>query len=397
MLQPPAYAAVLAKAQAFIPPSWGRSGFPLRLIAASTAILFLLLLLLLDGTRSYLPTFQANHHHNNTSPPPPVTIPNQLHFVYILKDPVAGDFGFQFSHFLSIFAAHHHWRPHKIFLHTNVLANSTAVARARSGEAGKWNRLVLTHFNSTLEINTVPTPTHAGNGRELVNMEHKSDFVRVKAVHDLGGVYIDWDVHALRDIRILLNSGFKAIGGRQVDGLLNSGTFMSTKGGKMIRLWMEKMHVVYDGKWATHSNVVLTNIAERLIREEGEMLIMDREAFAPGGWKNEDYDRLFSLRNETSNLEGLVQGDELPSHEEAFEDRWEHPERFPEWERDWSQTYLLHGFLPYRSGHQVPGFDHITPKYVLSRQSDFARAVYPMAKMLYDQGLMEIEDSYTGT
>lgn len=32
-------------------------------------------------------------------------------------------------------------------------------------------------------------------------MEHKSDFVCVKAVNDLGGVYIDWDVHPLRDIK----------------------------------------------------------------------------------------------------------------------------------------------------------------------------------------------------
>jgi hypothetical protein len=99
-----------------------------------------------------------------------------------------------------------------------------------------------------------------------------------------------------------------------------------------------------------------------------------------------------------SNLEGgWKQGDALPAHEEGFEDRWEHPERFASWERDWSTTYLLHAFSPQRFGRNISGFDHITPRYVLERRSNFARAVYPVAKRMYDEGLLEVDDSYTGT
>jgi hypothetical protein len=227
-------------------------------------------------------------------------------------------------------------------------------------------------------------------------MEHRSDFVRVAAVHELGGVYIDWDVHALRDIRVLRESGFRGVAGRELGGQLNSGTFMAVQGARLMRLWAERMHHVYDGDWTTHSNGALTAVGERLVREEGEVLIMDREAFAPGSWEARDNEMLFAPNETVSNLEGVVQGDALAAFDEAFEERWVHPERFLEGERDWSSTYMLHAFSPHRFGHKVPGFEHVTPRYVLARQSNFARAVYPIARMMYNQGLIEIDDSYLG-
>ncbi|KAK3302877.1 uncharacterized protein B0T15DRAFT_568643 [Chaetomium strumarium] len=356
-----------------------------------------------------MPMFTQGRTRLDLSPPPPActnrapdddVIPNQVHFVYILKN-TSHDFNFEFSHFLSIYAAWHYWRPQAIYLHTNVAADSRSVARARNGTAGKWNHYIFTFFNLT--VHEVDVPTHAGNGVELQNIEHKSDFVRVKALYELGGVYIDFDVHPLRNIRPLRESGFRAIAGRQLGGQINSGTFMTARGGKLARLWMEQMHVAYTGGWTTHSNEVITRVGQRLVREPGEMLIMEQDAFAPGSWKDEDTDALFAVHgdapsnlppNDTSATTDVKL--DLPSHDEAFADRWDHPERFPEWERDWSHTYLLHAFTPDRWHHKVPGFDHITPRYVLERRSNFARAVYPVAKVLLDQGLIGVEDSHTG-
>ncbi|KAM0281926.1 hypothetical protein ACHAQH_003271 [Verticillium albo-atrum] len=321
------------------------------------------------------------------------TIPNQVHFVYILSD-VTRDFGFQFSHFLSIYAVWFYWRPTTIYLHTNAEANGTSVVRARDGQAGKWNKLIFNLFD--LEINTVDVPTHAGNSLKIQGMEHKSDFVRVKAVHDLGGVYLDWDAHALRDIRPLRESGFKAIAGRELGGMVNSGCFMSEQGGRLIRLWMDGMHLAYTGGWTTHSNRVITDFGQRLVGEPGEMLIMERDAFAPGSWANADTDALFGLRDEPSNLFNVTKGDALPSYEESFFERFNHPERFPKWARDWSHTYVLHAFGPERWKHKVDGFEHITPRYVLERRSNFARAVYPVAKHMYEKGLIDLSDSHLG-
>lgn len=123
---------------------------------------------------------------------------------------------------------------------------------------------------------------------------------------------------------------------------------------------------------------------------------MEREAFAPGGWWAEDANMLFAVRSDVpSNLDGLKQGDDLPSHDEGFSDRWAHKEDFPSWARDWSKTYLVHAFDPFRFSKEIDGFTHITPRYVLERKSNFARAVYPVAKHLYDEGLLGIDDSHS--
>jgi hypothetical protein len=402
------------------------ASFMLKATAAASLFLALLFLLLPYSARPGLtscPTpgvdqqhqiqhTNTDHDRNSNSASNREIIPNQVHFVYILPEPernattapeTTRDFTFEFSHFLSIYAAWHHWRPHAIYLHTNVAADGPEIARARNGTAGKWNHYIFTLFDPTLVINTVTVPTTAGNGKTLQNMEHKSDFVRVKAVHELGGVYVDWDVHALRDIRVLREAGFAAVGGRQLGGQINSGTFLARPRAKMTRLWMEMMNEVYNGGWTTHSNEVITRVGQRLGREPGQMLILERDAFAPGSWEDKDTDALFGVHAEIeSNLPMAGNGTDmvaLPSYDESdedFEARWRHPERFPDWERDWSHTYLLHAFTPTRWKHKVDGFEHITPRYVLARQSNFARAVYPVAKILYDKGLIRVDDSHTG-
>ncbi|KAM0268386.1 hypothetical protein ACHAQH_010005 [Verticillium albo-atrum] len=392
-------------------PSIPRKKNPLWLKAIITAVLLLIAMLVFffpDDARHYLhlPPPSSGHHTptrdriqdiltsilgDSPSPPQNSTtdpIPNTAHFVYILKDPEA-DFNFEFSHYLSIYAASHHWQPEIIYFHTN--ARPASLDRARRGESGSWNKLIfgLPH----LQIHQVAVPTHAGNGVEITGMEHKSDFVRVKAVHELGGVYIDWDVHALRNLAPLREAGFRAVAGRQKEGDLNSGTFLAAKGSRMTELWIEGMNAAYDGEWETHSNGVLTAVAERLVREEGEVVIVEREAFAPGGWGTGDVAELFAPHfGERSNLEGRRQGDELPLFVEGPGIVGEEPP----WAKDWSYTYLLHAFRPGRASRKPWGFEAITPRYVLERQSNFARAVYPVAKVMYDQKIIEIDDSHLG-
>ncbi|KAG9253427.1 uncharacterized protein F5Z01DRAFT_657187 [Emericellopsis atlantica] len=318
-------------------------------------------------------------------------IPNHVHFVFVLSDPEK-DFSFQFKHFLSMYAAWYYWKPDVIYLHTNADEQGQAITRAREGQSGKWNKLIFNMFDN-LRINTVEAPTHTNTGKEIQGMEHRSDFVRVKQVHELGGVYIDFDVHALRDIRILRESGFKAIAGRQLGGQINSGIFMSVKGGKMVERWMHGMHTAYTGGWTTHSNEVITKFGQRLVREPGEMLIMERDAFAPGSWENDDTDKLFAPHDDVlSNFANATDTSPLPTYDEAFDERWETPGDFPDWARDWSSTYLLHAFTAARWGHKVPNFEKITPLYVLERRSNFARAVYPVVRQMHEDGLFDVDD-----
>ncbi|KAM3508461.1 hypothetical protein MY10362_001192 [Beauveria mimosiformis] len=321
----------------------------------------------------------------------PEYIPNTAHYVYILAN-VSGDFSFAFSEVLSIYATSRYWRPDAIYLHTNAPAET--LERARSGAAGKWTQLLFQVPN--LRIATATVPTHAGSGEEIRLMEHKSDFVRVQAIREHGGVYLDFDVHPLRDVRALRESGFHAVAGRQQNANVNSGVFMSKPHSRMIELWSEGMEEAFTGEWTAHSNDVLTVVCERLVAETPEVLIMERNAFAPGSWMSGDTVRLLKVHNnETSSLDMLSPDGHLPEYDdEEPMTRWSAPKRRPEWAQDWSRTYMLHAFHHNQDDFQIPGFDHITPRYILERRSNMARAVYPVARELFEQGLIGIDDPY---
>ncbi|KAG9254426.1 uncharacterized protein F5Z01DRAFT_681469 [Emericellopsis atlantica] len=279
-------------------------------------------------------------------------IPNIVHLVYILKDPIQGDFPLQFSQFLSIYALSKRWQPDAIYLHTNAEADG------------------------------------GSNGKHIKMLEHKSDFARVKAVHDFGGIYVDLDVHALQDINPVHEAGYRAVVGRQLGGDLQSGSFMSEKGGRLVKEWMERMHEVYDGRWITHSNKLLTTVGEELVNTGPcEVLIMGRDAWAPGGWVRDDTERLYGEHDDVeSNIAGLKQGDSLPEHDDM--DGYDRPE----WAFDYSCTYLLHAFSLEKPRDGVK-HNRITPKYVLERRSNFGRAVYSIAKELYDKGIITIDET----
>lgn len=332
--------------------------------------------------------FMTSSHQEPSIPKEPslpigVSIPNLANFVYILEDPT-NEIKFHFADFLSIYSALYYWHPDAIYLHTN--AAEETINRARRGASGKWSRMIFTL--PEIQIIPVIVPTHAGNGQPITLMEHKSDFIRVEAIRRYGGVYIDFDAYALRDMAVLRQSGFQAVAGRQFEGELNSGTFLSSSGSKMIKAWSEEMNIVYDGAWTTHSNQVLTRVSERLVPEAGEILIMERHAFAPGSWNAADCNSLFEVHNEAAlNLTESLEESSLPSPA-SLRNAITH---FP-WATDWSRTYLLHAFKPGRSGAQPNGFEDITPRYVLQRGSNFARAVYPVAEALYRRGFLSSED-----
>ncbi|KAK2015101.1 hypothetical protein LZ32DRAFT_689981 [Colletotrichum eremochloae] len=126
------------------------------------------------------------------------------------------------------------------------------------------------------------------------------------------------------------------------------------------------MHKVYNGGRTIHSNDILTTVSQYLIQEPDEMLIMNREPFAPFRWTPDINIHLFGIHNETSNLESHNPGYELPFHEE-LDGLPDHPKGVPSWVHDWSMTYLVHAFSPARNNNLVKGFKHVTPSYVLSR------------------------------
>ncbi|KAJ3483991.1 hypothetical protein NLG97_g7170 [Lecanicillium saksenae] len=301
-------------------------------------------------------------------------IPNAAHFVYILSDTENGVVQFKFAHFLSVYSAWRYWKPDVMYLHTNVGANSSAAQGALSGAAGAFVH------QSRQEDRADGAPLR---------------LVRVKAIRDFGGIYIDLDVHALRDMKELREAGYDAVAGKQGGGLLNSGTFLSSKGSTATKKWIDSMHRVYDGRWTTHSNEALTTVASGLNSNPCEILVLDQAAFAPIGWKWFDGERLFGEHYSATGLERLE--DDAAPLPDNFDDN-EVGEKSPSflkfqlpWTLDWSCTFLLHAFSRQMPKLSTPN-NEITPRYIAQRRSLCARAVYPMLRDMYHNGVIDRHD-----
>jgi hypothetical protein len=350
---------------------------PPPVLKAVTISLFVLLGLLLtaalrapDGTSQYLPRLSSNR---------PKPIPSVVHYTYLKKTKDSG-IHFSFENFLSLYAALVYIKPTTIYIHTDHNAsyiNETAVT------GSKWTRKILSH--PQVKINHVTTITHT-NGKQVENVEAKSDFVRWDIIYEFGGIYIDWDVLTLRDVRVLREAGFRNVVGRQGGGKINSGCFMSQVGSSLAYLMKRDQYKAFDGAWETHAVDLVTKISERLSRSPGEVLILDEKAMAPTGWWTESNDELFGPHNDTS----IPLKPQVNDPTEDPMQLWDNKARAEDWEMDFSQTYFLHAFKS--RGHDVPGFDGVSVQYILARNSNYALAAWPIVQLALKDGVLSEED-----
>jgi len=316
-------------------------------------------------------------------------IPNIVHFVYLLPEGVE-DFSFRFKEVLAVYAAWAFTDPDTIYLHTN--ASPEAIQRARSGTQGKWNSIILNV--PQLVVRPVESPDHANNGVKILKMQHKGDFVRVAALEEIGGIYLDMDAIPLRDLRPLIETGFNTVLGRQADGDIMSGNFMGKAGCRFFTQWRESMHQVFDQGWITHSNHLMGKLAKPLSAFEREILIMESPVMGPVHWAGGYTQVFYRVHNDVeSNLKGLQDGSPLRDFTNYAQDEGKHPP----WQHDYSDTYILHSWHERRGLRLPQGFARITPRYVLERKSDFSRAVYHIAKRMYEQGFIGFDDPWRYT
>ena len=213
------------------------------------------------------------------------TIPNIVHYVHLMRKPLT-DVHFELKHFISIYSASLYLKPEAIYIHTDATDEAIARAKGPSEAADKWMALILNL--PSVRIAKAIAPEYANNGVKILNLENKSDFVRAKAVYEHGGVYFDWDVHALRDLKPLREAGFVNVVGLEKYGNVGTGCYMSMKGSELMRLWLENQHIVYDGGWITHAVTLFNKMSRRLAAIPGEVLILAESAFAPSSWELQD-------------------------------------------------------------------------------------------------------------
>ncbi|KUJ24630.1 uncharacterized protein LY89DRAFT_572803 [Mollisia scopiformis] len=314
-------------------------------------------------------------------------IPNIVHYVWFLKDPTSLHLDFKF--FITAYSAYLYFQPDKIYYHTDASFELFERAR-RSGS--EWTQRLLSLPN--VEYHYVDAPSVTTKGIPIEKFEHKSDFTRMQVLHEYGGIYMDTDAIPLRDIADLRESGFANVVGGAIgltmhhSGFINNGVMMAAPGSALMKIYMRAADQFFDGRWETASVNLLTDVANRLSAVPHEVLILQPKAFAPVSWEYADQVRLFQPHFEMpagneiwgSTSTNMTTCDDMLSsliEKESFGGE--------DWEMDFSSSYVLHAF----DGKHIPGWDNkVDLNYILARQSNYARAVYPAIAHAISSGVL---------
>jgi hypothetical protein len=324
-------------------------------------------------------------------PPSRSEIPNIIHYIHVLPPPEDNaarnrSLEFEFPQFISFYSAHLYLQPEKIYIHTNAAPESIEEARQ---SLNQWTYAIANL--PTVEFRYEEAPTETTTGWYLEALAHRADFMRTRVLKRMGGIYLDEDIYILKDLTPLRLAGFHNVVGRQYMGGINNGMILSTPASALITAFDALQNDAFDGQWATHSIDLLTRLVSDFAPRHYEVLVMEQDAFFPLDWET-GVDVLYGLH-----------GDEEPENEPEPEN----PHSFnsttyiadplasrlqPTWACNWSVSYALHGWksaLVHR-GHLFGKYGGISLGYVLARDSNFARAVYPAVKHALDNGVIKI-------
>lgn len=201
-------------------------------------------------------------------------IPNIFHFVFGM----AADFGgrpFSLSHYLAIKSAAAVNKPDTIFFHYEF------------EPTGEWWQKI----KPLLTLNKIKAP-ESFMGQPLYHVAHKADVVRLQALKETGGIYLDLDTICVKPLHELFNNSFvigqelkgayipknwrqkikyairkkfKAEGVDAISGLCNA-ALLSEKDSAFLNLWLNTYSSFRskgrDKYWNEHSVIVPIKLAE---------------------------------------------------------------------------------------------------------------------------------------
>lgn len=340
--------------------------------------------------------------HNNTKAAD-AAIPNLVHYIWLLGNPSV--LSFKFTVFISVYSSHLFLHPDRIYFHTDATPEVWERAKA-SGDT--WTKRVLNIPGVT--PNFIENPRMTSKGVEIDTFGAKSDFIRADALRTFGGVYLDTDAVPLRDLAPLRHAGFaNVVGGAyaivpKYTGYVNTGVWLAQPHSSLAEIFYTAMDAFYNGRWAISVDI-LTDLAYRLDKVPGEVLIMNPRAFAPASWEVADQKKLFEphLGTPSATAHSGVLDDVAGQPKELrrntctdalawLRERELAAGRMESWEMDFSATYVLHAFDD--DIGQIRGWDHqVNLKYILARQSNYARAVYPAVWHAVKSGIIPKEET----
>ena len=323
-------------------------------------------------------------------------IPNIVHFVHLLKLDTNQTFDFPFRQFIAIYSAHYYLQPDAIYIHTNVpeYQIERRIKESNSPYTHAVSRLPRVKFSYHAATNMT------SRNQTVDILANQSDFVRTSVLVKYGGIYLDDDIYILRDLKPLRQVGFENILGLQQWTEICPAVIMATKDNILMRTYHELQDTVFDGSWANHAVGLLSTLAREFSPYTRQVLITHKETFFPFSWWDDDLRIIYQVNG--TQPEKAVENNRPLENITEFIDHFElrQPERPQDtWHVDWRLSYTLHGW-----NHGVEGlieaqkgedeslfgsFGSITLEYVLSQNSNFARAVYPAVRHAVDSGWLD--------
>ena len=220
--------------------------------------------------------------------------------------------------------------------------------------------------------------------------------MRTEVLKRWGGIYMDEDIYVLKDLSDLRYSGFHNVVGKEWHGLINNGMILSVPESELITAFNALQDRVFDGGWSTHGVELLSRIVSQFAMREYQVLILEQSAFFPLDW-DKGIDVLYKMHEDDGGPEPetpLENAD--PFNVTTFIQSFQYGKPRASWHYDWRTSYAVHGWnhnlwetrnLFGKYGRGVRG---ITLGYVLERNSNFARAVYPAVKHALENGVIKI-------
>ena len=318
-------------------------------------------------------------------------IPNIVHYIHILPPPPPNDVGkrllleFEFRQFISFYSAYLYLRPDKIYVHTNAPPES--IARARHSP-NQWTYAIANL--PVVEFRHVEAPTHTTAGKQLKELAHQADFVRTGVLKKMGGIYMDEDIYLLKDLSELRFAGFNNVVGREHRGGINNGMILSIPESDLVAAFDSLQDRVFDGGWSTHSIGLFTRLVSEFAARDYEVLIMDQQAFFPLDWET-GIDIIYKMHEDEVPASAAESKDIHRFNLTTFVDSFQYRTP-PTWHHKWDVSYALHGFnhILWDRQHLFGPYGRISLGYVLARNSNFARAVFPAIKHALDNGVIKI-------
>lgn len=346
------------------------------------------------------PTFIPASLHKSINPftPSHSSIPNIVHFVHLVGSEKVSTLDLPFRQFIAVYSAWYYLKPSNIFIHTDI-AEDLIEEKIKTTKS-PYTRAVASLPGVRFKYHKAVTQTSTGN--TIHELPNQSDFVRTDVLEQFGGIYLDDDAYVLRDLAPLRSLPFQNIVGRQAGGQICPAVLLSAPRNKLMSAYHTLQDSIFDGEWQTHATTLLTTLVRDFQQPEGQVLVLDQEAFFPLSWMMDDLVTMYGINENEEEERGVEVVNNRPTTNLTdYVDNFylDPPET---WKRDWRLSYVLHGWMSALKRNvekleEREGFgdfsEGITLDYVLAGRSNFALAVRPAVRHALETGVLDRDSS----